>query len=252
VDVAARRGIPVVDADGAGRAVPEVHLKVYTMDDIPLAPMAVADVDAGNVVLIKQTSDSKAAERIARTLAAEWNQTVYTARRVLTGKQVKTSPVQNTLSMSIRIGMLLRKAVDPIKAVLKETNGFVLFDGTVVKSEQETRSGFTWTTLKLKETHGKKRSSFEVRAKNEFLVAHKDDKLAARAPDIVTAVRRDNGRCISAEKAKKGDKLAVLGIPAPLKWRSEKGLRLWQEVLQRSGINERYTPIERLVSQKTG
>jgi len=210
--------------------------------------MTVADLDAENMVLIKQTCDSKAAERIARALATEWNQTVYTARRVLTGKQVKTSPVQNTLSMSIRVGTLLRKAVDPIKAVLKETNGFLLFDGIVAKSEQETRSGFTWTTLKLKGTHGKKRSSFELKAKNEFLVARKDGKLAAIAPDIITAVKHEDGKCISAEKVKKGDKLAVIGIPAPSKWRSEKGLKLWQEVLQRSGINERYTPIERLVN----
>ncbi len=43
VDVAARCGIPVVDADGAGRSVPEVHLKVYTIDDIPLTPMVVAN-----------------------------------------------------------------------------------------------------------------------------------------------------------------------------------------------------------------
>jgi DUF917 family protein len=150
--------------------------------------------------------------------------------------------------MSIRVGMLLRKAVDPVKAVLKETHGFVLFDGVVLKSEQETRAGFTWTALKLSETHGKKKSSFEMKAKNEFLVAYKDGKLAARAPDIITAVRRDDGRCVSADKAKKSDKLVILGIPAPSKWRSEKGLKLWQEVLQRSGISEPYTPIERLAS----
>jgi len=46
VDVAARCNIPVMDADGAGRAVPEVHLKVYTIDSIPLASMVVADLHA--------------------------------------------------------------------------------------------------------------------------------------------------------------------------------------------------------------
>jgi len=251
VDVAARRGIPVVDADGAGRAVPEVHLKVYTLDDIPLAPMAVADIDAENIVLIKQTRDSEAAERIVRTLATEWNQTVYTARRVLTGKQVKTSPVPNTLSMSIRIGTLLRKALDPLGAVLRETNGFLLFEGTVARAEQETRSGFTWTTLGLNGTDEAKRSSFELKAKNEFLIAHKDGELAAIAPDIITAVNPETGRCIPAEKVKKGDKLAVIGIPAPSKWRSKKGLKLWQGVMQRSGIDENYTAIERLAKRKS-
>ena len=96
VDVAARRGVPVVDADGAGRAVPEVHLKVYTLDNIPLAPMAIADLDAENIVLLKQTHDLKTAERVSRLLATEWGQMVYTARRVLSGKEVKTSPVANT------------------------------------------------------------------------------------------------------------------------------------------------------------
>jgi len=250
VDVAARRGIPVVDADGAGRAVPEVHLKVYTLDDIPLAPMAVADIDAENIVLIKQTRDSEAAERITRTFATEWNQTVYTARRVLTGKQVKTSPVPNTLSMSIRIGTLLRKALDPLAAVLKETKGFLLFEGTVAKAEQETRSGFTWTTLGLNGTNEAKNSSFELKAKNEFLIAHKDGKLAAIAPDIITTVNPETGRCTPAEKVKKGDKLTVIGIPAPSKWRSKKGLKLWQGVMQRSGIDENYTAIERLAKRK--
>jgi len=247
VDVAARRGIPVVDADGAGRAVPEVHLKVYTLDNIPLAPMAVADLDAQNIVLVKQTSDSKSAERIVRTLATEWNQMAYTARRVLTGSQVKTSPVVNTLSASIRIGTLLRKAVAPLKAVLKETNGFSLFEGIVSSVDRETKQGFTWTTLKIDGIHKGSDSRLELKAKNEFLIAYKDGKLAAIAPDIITPVNPETCKCAPAEKIKKGNKLTVLGIPAPKKWRTQKGLELWREVLKGSGINEDYLPIEKLV-----
>jgi len=246
VDVAARRGIPVVDADGAGRAVPEVHLKVYTLDNIALAPMALADVDAENMVLVKQTSDSRSAERIARTLAAEWNQMAYTARRVLTGKQVKTSPVLNTLSASIRIGMLLRRTVDPLRAVLKETNGFLLFEGVVKGVKRETREGFTWTTLKMDGAQDSAGSKLELKAKNEFLVAYKNGKLAAIAPDIITPVDSETCKCAPAERISEGNKLVVLGLPAPKKWRSPKGLELWREVMQRSGINERYVPIEQL------
>jgi len=246
VDVAARRGIPVVDADGAGRAVPEVHLKVYTIDDIPLAPMAVADVEAENVVLVKATRDSRSAERIARALATEWDQTAYTARRVLTGRQVKTSPVLNTLSKSMRIGTLLRKAVDPVKAVLKETAGFRLFEGKVDAVERETKAGFTWTTLTLEGVHESKGQKMELKAKNEVLVAYRNGKVAAIAPDIITPVHPETGKCVTAEKIKKGDKLAVLGLPAPEKWRTTRGLGLWKDVLQRSDIREGYSPIERL------
>jgi len=246
VDVAARRGIPVVDADGAGRAVPEVHLKVYTIDDIPLAPMAVSDVEAENVVLVKATRDSRSAERIARALATEWDQTAYTARRVLTGRQVKTSPVLNTLSKSMRIGMLLRKAVDPVKAVLKETAGFRLFEGEVDAVKRETKAGFTWTTLTLDGVHESKGQRMELKAKNEVLVAYRNGKVAAIAPDIITPVHPETGKCVTAEKIKKGDKLVVLGLPAPEKWRTTKGLELWKDVLQRSDIREVYSPIEKL------
>ncbi len=246
VDVAARRGIPVVDADGAGRAVPEVHLKVYTLDDIPLAPMTIADVEAQNVVIVKQTLDNGSAEKIARTLATEWNQAVYTARRVLTGKQVKTSPVLGTLSNAIRIGVLLRKAVDPLGAVLKETNGFKLFEGIVSVAEQETRQGFTWTAATLNGIHESEGSKFEFKAKNEVLVGYKDGKLVAIAPDIITPVHPETCKCVPAEKIKKDDKLVIIGIPASQKWRTPKGLQLWKDVLQRSNISERYVELERL------
>lgn len=246
VDVAARRGIAVVDADGAGRAVPEVHLKVYTIDGISLAPMAAADVHAKNLVIVRETRDSKSAERIARTLAAEWGQSAYTARRVLTGKQAKTSPILHTLSKSIRIGMILRKSVDPVRAVLKETRGFNLFEGVVEKVERETKAGFTWTNVKLRGTDKSRNLKFEFRAKNEILVAYRNENLAAIAPDIVTPVHPETGKCITAEKIKESERLIILGFPAPEKWRTGRGLQLWRDVLQRSGVDATYVPIEQL------
>jgi DUF917 family protein len=194
--------------------------------------MVIADNDAENIVLVKQTHDSKSAERIARLLAAEWDQTAYTARRVLSGDQVKTSPILNTLSKSMRIGMLLRKAVDPIIAVLKETSGFKLFEGIAA--------------ITLRRVHESSGSKFTFKAKNEILVAYEDGKLSAIAPDIITAVHPETGKCITAEKIRKGDKLVVIGIPAPEKWRTKRGLELWRDVLQRSKIKERYVALEKL------
>jgi hypothetical protein len=246
VDVAARRGIPVVDADGAGRSVPEVHLKVYTIDNIPITPMAVADTHAKNVVIVKETIDARAAERIARVLASEWNQSAYTARRILTSAQVKTSPIQLSLSKSIKIGKLLRTTIEPIKAVLKETKSFKLFEGIVDDAEQKTEAGFTFVDIKLKGAREYSGETFEFKAKNEVLIAYKNGKLIAIAPDIITPVHPETGKCITAEKIEKGDKIVVLGLPAPEKWRTKKGLELWKDVLQRSNIFEEYVPIERL------
>lgn len=246
VDVAARRGVPVVDADGAGRSVPEVHLKVYSIDGISLAPMVVADSTGRNVVVVRETLDLNAAERIARVLAAEWENSAYTARRILTGAQVKTSPVQLSLSRCIRIGRLLRESVDPVKAVLGETGGFNLFEGAVESVERKTEAGFTFVDVRLRGSGPYAGRVFEFKAKNEVLVAYRDGRLAAVAPDIVTPVNPETGRCVTAEKIEEGDELAVLGLPAPPKWRSPEGLELWKGALERAGITEEYVPVEQL------
>lgn len=248
VDVAARRGIPVVDADGAGRSVPEVRLKVYTIDDIPLTPMVVADVHAKNMVIVKAAVDARAAERIARVLAAEWEHSAYTARQILNGVQVKTSPIQRSLSKAIKIGRILREAKNPIGGVLTETWGYKLFEGIVNVVERETKGGFTFVNVKLKGTGEFAGSTFEFKAKNEVLVAYKNGRLAAIAPDIITPVHPETGKCITAEKIVEGDKLTVLGLPTPEKWLTNKGLELWRDMLQRSGIFEAYVPIEKLAT----
>lgn len=249
VDVAARSGIPVIDGDGAGRSVPEVHLKVYTIDKIPLTPMVIADTYAENVVIIKKTYDSKAAERVARILAAEWNQSAYTARRILTGVQAKSSPIQFSLSNAMKIGKLLRTTKKPIKEVLKETNGFKLFEGIVDNVERETTAGFTFIETELKGTKEFDKKQFEFKAKNEVLVAYMNGKLSAIAPDIITPINPENSKCITAEKIERGDRILIIGMPAPKKWRTAKGLELWKDVLERSGIYEVYMPIETLASR---
>jgi len=246
VDVAARCGLPVVDADGAGRAVPEVHLKVYTIDNIPLAPMAIADLRAQNIILVRKTADSKAAERIARTLANEWGGTAYTARRIITGKQARYSPIHGTLSNSIKIGELLRTSENPLEIVLAETGGYKLFAGKIVKVSKKTAGGFTWTDVHMRGKGEFEGSTFIFRAKNEVLVAYRNGKLAGMAPDIITPLNPKSGKCVAAERLREGEEIVIIGIKAPEKWRTEKGLELWREVLQKSGIIESYVPIENL------
>jgi DUF917 family protein len=146
----------------------------------------------------------------------------------------------------MKIGKLLRTAIEPMKAVLKETGGFKLFEGVVDYAERKTESGFTFVEIKLHGTNEYTKNKFEFKAKNEVLVAYKNGKLAAIAPDIITPVHPETGRCITAEKIEKDDKLAVLGLSSPQKWRTKKGLELWKDVLLRSKIAEDYAPISTL------
>jgi len=249
VDVAARCGVPVVDADGAGRAVSELHIQVYAMKNAASTPVVVADIDAENIQCFKEKIDSRSAEQVSRALAVKLRQSVYVARPVLTGKRVRTSSVVNTLSSSIRMGTLLRKAVDPVRAILTETNGSALFEGVVNNLNRETRAGFTWTTLTMEGLRDSAGSTLQLKARNEFLAAFKNETLVATAPDIITAVSSETGKCVPAEKITKDSRLTVLAIPAPKQWRSRRGLELWREVIERTGFLKEYASIGKSVEK---
>src|SRR2546423_388037 len=68
--LAARLGLPVVDADYMGRAYPEVQLVTPTLYGRSASPFALAD-EHGNRVLI-DAKDNVWAERIGRTVAIEF------------------------------------------------------------------------------------------------------------------------------------------------------------------------------------
>src|SRR3954453_2104780 len=68
--VAARLGIPVVDADGMGRAFPEVQMVTATIYGISATPMALAD-EKGNRVLLDRTVDNRWTERLARSITVD-------------------------------------------------------------------------------------------------------------------------------------------------------------------------------------
>ena len=123
-----------------------------------------------------------------------------------------------------------------------------MFQGRVVQISKETIGGFTWISVSIRGENEFEGSTFNFKAKNEVLIAYRNGKLVAMAPDIITPVRSENGKCVTAERIREGDSIAVLGLKAPEKWRTDKGLRLWREVITRAGITEEYVPIEILAA----
>jgi DUF917 family protein len=67
--VAASLGVPLVDADGMGRAFPEIQMVVPTLHGVSATPMAIAD-EKGNQVLL-ETPDNFWTERLARTVTIQ-------------------------------------------------------------------------------------------------------------------------------------------------------------------------------------
>lgn len=129
--VGAKMGIPIVDADGMGRAFPELQMTTFHINGVTVTPMALAD-ERDNIVLLK-TCDNYWAEWIARDITIRFGGTAWVALYPMTGKELKKAAIPNTIELAEKLGAAVREAKErkenPVEAVLEVSKGFELFKG---------------------------------------------------------------------------------------------------------------------------
>lgn len=106
--VGAHLGLPVVDADGMGRAFPEPQMETFGVYGVPGSPLVVTN-ENGDSVLIK-SRDNKMMEWLARGITIRMGGCSYIAEYSMTGAEVKRTSVPRTLTLALKIGRCLREA----------------------------------------------------------------------------------------------------------------------------------------------
>ena len=144
LQVGATLGILVVDADGMGRAFPEIQMVTPSLYGISATPMALAD-EKGNTAVIT-TIDNHWAERFSRSLTIDMGCVAKTALYPLSGRQLTQAMIPGTISLAEELGRLIRQTRaahgDPIAAILRRLGGYHLFDGKISDIERRTETGF--------------------------------------------------------------------------------------------------------------
>ena len=250
--VAAELGIPLVDADGMGRAFPELQMVTPTLYGVSATPMAIAD-EKGNHAIIN-TIGNRWTETFARTLTVDMGCSAMIALYAMTGKQVKDGCVAGTISAVERIGRTIREAHtqhrDPIEAVRAVTGGAVIWRGKVADIERRTETGFARgeaAVAGLGEFEGR---TLRIAFQNEFLIARDGAETLVSVPDLITILDAETGQPITTEGLRYGFRVVVLGIPCDPRWRTEAGLKLVGPSY--FGYDEAYVPIEQRVARSGG
>ncbi|MCJ7625948.1 MAG: DUF917 domain-containing protein [Anaerolineaceae bacterium] len=246
--VGAYLGIPVVDGDYVGRAVPEELQATYCLYE--KLSKTFAGVDKwGNIIFVKNAVNNHALERIAKMLAVAAYGDIAVATAPLIAEEMKKIVVPGTLSKCLKIGKALRDArtagVDPIKAVLETIDAWRLFEGTVVGLETEDRGGYFYGTAHIKGAHDFQGQNLDVWFKNENLVSWLDGDPWVCSPDLLTLVYTQSGRGIYNSELKVGDEVTAIGMKGVEGFRSERGLNLSGP--RHFGFDIEYVPIEALI-----
>ena len=224
---AAMAGLPVVDADGMGRAYPEFQMKTFFVYGVPCCPMAVAD-EKGNSVVIRETIDPRWAERLARSVTIQMGCVACYAVAPMSAEQVRRTAVPLTLSLARDLGDAVKMARangdNPLDAILGVCPGKVLFSGKVVDVERRTTAGFARGMLTIDGLDAYAGERMVIEFQNENLVARRDGVVACVVPDLICAVATDLGEPVTTELMRYGLRVTILGFPAPDLWTSPEGL----------------------------
>lgn len=247
--LAARLGLPVVDADGMGRAFPELQMVTFYLDGIAATPAVIAD-EKGNSALLT-TIDNVWTERIARASTIEMGGSVMNAMYSMRGKQLKESGIPHILRLEEEIGKTIRLAkennLNAIQEVLKTVGGFELFHGKVTDIDRKTETGFARGIATFEGIGDNKGGTLQLRFQNEHLLAMKDEQLVCVTPDLIAVLDAETGLPITTEGIRYGARCVVIGMPCHPKWRTEKGIATVGPGY--FGYEVDYVPVEELVNK---
>ena len=224
---AAMTGLPVVDADGMGRAFPEFHMKTFFVYGVPWCPMAIAD-EKGNTVVIPETISPAWAERLARAITVQMGCVACYAVAPMTAEQVRRTAVLNTLSLARNLGDAVKEArlqsKDPLSAILSICPGKILFSGKISDVKRRTTAGFARGSLSIEGLGDNNGERLAIEFQNENLIAYRDGQVVCTVPDLICVVDSETGEPVTTELLRYGLRVTVMGFPAPSLWTTPEGL----------------------------
>lgn len=244
---AAARRLPVVDADGMGRAFPYLELVTPTLYGGSATPMVMVD-EHGNTMFL-ETATNAWSEAFARAAVLASGANAAVALYPMSGAEAKANLVHGALTVAQDLGRTIREAraahTSPVEAVLSKQNGVLLFTGKVEEVERRNESGFTLGTAHLRGIGKYQNQGMTLHFQNENLAAERDGVVVATTPDLIMAMEVDTGEPIPAEEIRYGYRVAVIGLPADPHWRTEAGIELSGP--RRFGYDMDYRPVEQQV-----
>ncbi len=249
---AAAAGVPVIDGDGMGRALPEVQMMTYSIAGISPTPSIAVDY-AGNSVVFENISVLEYEEQI-RDFSMARGGIVTTVEFAMTVRELRQCIVADTVSLAIAIGEVLRLArgnalhlIQKLAPVFEPTSYgqlTVLFSGMVTDVATSVIGGYDIGYALLRADNNAEKQ-VRVDIKNEYLTVWEGDKLLTSVPDLITLLDTETGQPINSERLSFGQRVTIVGIGCPPHFRTPAALAVVGPKC--FGFDFDFTPIEKLV-----
>lgn len=249
---AARLGIPVVDGDYSGRAVPEEMQSTPHVNGVASDPLVCVD-QWGNRTVLAKAANSYMLERIGRHLSMASITGTAVASTAIRASHMKEILVPRTLTQCLEIGRACRLAVgsgaDPVDAALDIIDGWRLFEGTITDKRWEDSGGFMVGTLEVDGEGPFAGRSLRLWFKNEIHITWLDGAPWVCSPDLVTLVDPKTGRGHTNTDIDVGDEVVAVGMRGLDAMREKRTLASASGPAY-FGFDVAYVPIEHLLETR--
>jgi DUF917 family protein len=253
VAYAAMRRLPVVDADGMGRAFPAIHMVSFNVYGVSCTPMAIANEHGESAII--EAASAESAESLGRPLVVQMGASAMLSCYPMSGLQAKRTAVPATMSAAHGIGQAIARGrtqgqpVEALLAYLRTTRYYchakILFDGKIVDLKRETTRGWAIGHCVLAALDGSEQQC-RLQFQNEHLCAWVNDRVAAVVPDLICVVDRESGEPITTEGLRYGQRVKVIGTSAAPKMRTPQALAVFGP--RAFGLDVPFAPIEEIAT----
>lgn len=246
--VAALEGVPFVDADANGRAVPELETCLYQVYGVSHSPFTMAGANGDTIVAyLSDPMDYRAAENIARHISMAYGQLAAFCGLAASPDQI-AKLVPGSITLCLAVGRAFGESPDfeILSQALERAVGCrALFVGTITGIELKTEGGFDFGTTFLQGTGKYSGESRSIDFKNENMILKgSSGRILGTVPDLITLVDLDTLYPLTNADTREGQHVAVFGLTAPSSWlKTPAGYECWHSILEKLGYVGPYAPV---------
>ncbi|XP_031569251.1 uncharacterized protein LOC116303790 [Actinia tenebrosa] len=227
---AALLGLPVVDADGMGRAFPELQMFIPFVYGVNPYPASIAD-EKENVLCINKVESSKSLEKFFRVVCIKMGCSAAISA-LFTPEDIKERFVHFSLSHARKLGKAVLQArkdkTSPVDAILSQEEGKLLYKGKIADLERTTVEGFSRGIITITSSDQEQPLLVEFQNENYLAYTKNEDgttNILACVPDLISLVDSETGEPIPTEEVRYGLRVAVLAMCSNPLWTTPEGLQ---------------------------
>ena len=224
IAAAMKMGVPILDGDPAGRAIPEATMGLPEIYGMPCLPVTCFDA-WGNSSVIMHTYNDLATERLGKFISQASYGELAEASYVLSGRDMKKILVYHSLSKCYEVGKAINDAPKGgvLTAAAIASMGIAVAEGRLHSLDAYDKDGYYWGTYKIDAGD----DEYKIWFKNENHLLWKNDEPFASSPDLITLIDLDEGQPVLNSHIKDGLRVGIVVSPIHDKYLTEEALKVF-------------------------